>query len=105
MALIKCSECEREISDKAKTCPGCGAPINGAITDEPVQTIQITSKKLKKQYVIANLILFIGFFALIYNIVHAVYGLQSISAIPIILIAIGIIGVIIIKFRIWWQHE
>lgn len=27
MALIRCSECGREISDKAATCPGCGAPI------------------------------------------------------------------------------
>ena len=27
MALIKCSECNREISDKAQTCPGCGAPV------------------------------------------------------------------------------
>ena len=25
MALIKCKECGREISKKAKTCPGCGA--------------------------------------------------------------------------------
>lgn len=28
MALIKCSECGREISDKAGTCPGCGAPVS-----------------------------------------------------------------------------
>lgn len=27
MALIKCSECGKEISDKAKTCPNCGAPV------------------------------------------------------------------------------
>lgn len=27
MALIKCSECGREISDKAAACPGCGAPV------------------------------------------------------------------------------
>lgn len=27
MALIKCSECQREISDKAKSCPNCGNPI------------------------------------------------------------------------------
>ena len=27
MALIKCGECGREVSDKALTCPGCGAPI------------------------------------------------------------------------------
>ncbi len=25
MAMIKCSECGREISDRAKVCPGCGA--------------------------------------------------------------------------------
>jgi RNA polymerase subunit RPABC4/transcription elongation factor Spt4 len=24
MALIKCTECGREISDKAENCPGCG---------------------------------------------------------------------------------
>lgn len=27
MALIKCTECGKEISDKAKTCPSCGAPV------------------------------------------------------------------------------
>lgn len=27
MALIKCPECGREISDKAVNCPGCGAPV------------------------------------------------------------------------------
>lgn len=27
MALIKCSECSRDISDQAATCPGCGAPV------------------------------------------------------------------------------
>ena len=28
MALIKCSECGREVSDKAPACPQCGAPID-----------------------------------------------------------------------------
>lgn len=27
MALIKCPECGRKVSDKAKTCPDCGYPI------------------------------------------------------------------------------
>tara|TARA_B100000579_G_scaffold173244_1_gene141217 strand:+ start:475 stop:777 length:303 start_codon:yes stop_codon:yes gene_type:complete len=26
MSLIKCSECGKEISDKATTCPNCGCP-------------------------------------------------------------------------------
>ena len=27
MALIKCEECGKEISDKAKTCINCGYPV------------------------------------------------------------------------------
>ena len=27
MALIKCPECSKEISDKAKNCPNCGSPL------------------------------------------------------------------------------
>lgn len=27
MSLIKCPECEKEISDKAKACPNCAYPI------------------------------------------------------------------------------
>ena len=30
MALIKCGECGREISDKAQACPQCGAPVSSA---------------------------------------------------------------------------
>ena len=28
MALIKCSECGKEISDKATTCIHCGCPVS-----------------------------------------------------------------------------
>ena len=28
MSLIKCYECGKEISDKAISCPNCGAPTN-----------------------------------------------------------------------------
>ena len=30
MALLKCPECGKEISDKATSCPNCGYPINAA---------------------------------------------------------------------------
>jgi hypothetical protein len=36
MALIKCRECGREVSDKAKTCPGCGRKVK-----RPVGTLGI----------------------------------------------------------------
>ena len=28
MALVECSECKKEISDKATTCPNCGNPMS-----------------------------------------------------------------------------
>ena len=36
MALIKCTECGHEVSDKASACPKCGCPIDnvGKIQEE-----------------------------------------------------------------------
>jgi hypothetical protein len=31
MALVHCSECNREISDQASACPGCGHPLPQSI--------------------------------------------------------------------------
>ncbi len=35
MAMIKCSECGRDISDKAAACPHCGAPVIVAVAAPP----------------------------------------------------------------------
>src|SRR5436305_179802 len=45
MAVIKCEECGREISDKALGCPGCGAPVStfkleGAPAQKPIESEQ-----------------------------------------------------------------
>lgn len=37
MALIKCKECGKEISDKAKTCINCGCPLNEKISGGEVR--------------------------------------------------------------------
>lgn len=37
MALIKCPECEIEISDKAASCPHCGFPVSSHIKSENTQ--------------------------------------------------------------------
>jgi hypothetical protein len=36
MALIKCAECGKEISDKAVACPNCGAPVAQQMHQAPV---------------------------------------------------------------------
>jgi len=43
MALIQCSECGKQISDKAISCPGCGAPgmakgVDASPTKQPAAT-------------------------------------------------------------------
>lgn len=30
MAIIKCPECSRKISDQSRSCPKCGRPLNNA---------------------------------------------------------------------------
>ena len=36
MALIKCLECGKEISDKAETCPSCGHPVKKIQNGKPL---------------------------------------------------------------------
>ena len=37
MALINCPECKREISDRAKSCPHCGCPLEEMATSGEVR--------------------------------------------------------------------
>ena len=52
MALIKCSECGKEISDKAEICVNCGNPIQKEIKKEKLKnrkSFDELTKKEKKQ--------------------------------------------------------
>ena len=58
MALIKCKECQREISSNAVSCPGCGAPVN------PIKKTQGVLEFLKKiviSWVIIAIVFYAGF--------------------------------------------
>lgn len=48
MALIECTECQKQISDKAATCPHCGAPAPSKAITAPDATLldrKTTAKK------------------------------------------------------------
>ena len=47
MAIIKCPECGRQISDKAPTCPSCGVEIAGKITYLPIYMLMFIKKEQK----------------------------------------------------------
>lgn len=49
MALIKCPECGKEISDKATACPNCGCPVIPSKQNESFNTDLATPKNGKKK--------------------------------------------------------
>ena len=79
MALIKCSECGKQISDKAFACPNCGCPVREAVNEQNsknprsvkspyeeqpfIYSSKATAKKYKKRFCIFyGICLFISFF-------------------------------------------
>lgn len=45
MSLISCSECGKQVSDKAASCPNCGCPITSILQNS--QSSILTSKPFK----------------------------------------------------------
>lgn len=56
MALIKCPECGKEVSDSALICPQCGYPIKTPLQSS-IQTVQDNNHK--KYFVVSNIALII----------------------------------------------
>ncbi len=52
MALIKCTECGHEVSDKASECPNCGCPINNvdAVQEKPIEEELYVKEPQKKKW-------------------------------------------------------
>ena len=70
MAMIECCECHNQVSDKAGTCPHCGAPVNSPITSAATDP---SPPKKRKTHPIA-------WAALIVLIVLGVIGYYSLGA-------------------------
>jgi hypothetical protein len=45
MALVKCAECGREISDRSTTCPQCGHPTVSRLDGEPRVPVRKKSRR------------------------------------------------------------
>jgi hypothetical protein len=61
MAMIECSECGTQISDKAAACIKCGAPIGNqsgsAAPVHPIVTTELTGKKYKKMQLLSVMLI------------------------------------------------
>ena len=93
MSMIKCPECDREISDKAVSCPNCGCPIKETKIETEQEKINVRRKNKGEIFIFFGVISFI-FSIYAYNTTSKrIFGL-SISAfwgISAVLIIIGIV--------------
>lgn len=88
MALIKCSECGSEVSDKAAACPKCGNPINEIEPPREATTKTTSSGALAK---------FIGFMMIVIGMFMAIAG--AYGSLGGVLIFIGIVLFIMGRFK------
>jgi tetratricopeptide (TPR) repeat protein len=73
MALVKCKECNGQISKKAETCPHCGAPLKGSTVKKRKKWHERTSVTL----CIAAGLIIVGF-----GFIHVITGVVSPYELP-----------------------
>jgi len=98
MALVRCPDCSKDISDAAANCIHCGRPLKTA--HPPVQTVELTSKRYKGQQVAGVVALCFGLF-----IVLASGGNGAGAAIGGLLFVGGLVFWIGGRVGAWWHHS
>ena len=103
MALVKCKECGKKVSNKADVCVECGYPLskNKKNSSEEIKTQQKTRKSLKLQLLLSKVMMIMGFGLTYY------YSKLEDDKVEIYLwvFVAGIILYLVSKVRIWWNHS
>ena len=104
MALIKCGECEKEVSNKAAACPGCGAPFESEAIGSGVKrltTTQRTSKSIKLQSLLAGIMTIVGVYLMVADSAND----EPANGIAPLIFLIGFIWFIVNRIKKWWHHD
>ena len=96
MALINCTECNTEISDKSNTCLKCGCPISTSLANDATVLQEQTSKKLKIQQSYSVCMIIVG------SVLLIAYDLTKLGG---FLAFCGLLWLSIINIQIWWKHK
>jgi DNA-directed RNA polymerase subunit RPC12/RpoP len=105
MAIVNCTECKKEVSDQAATCPHCGSPIHRR-SESPTKVIiesEPTSKKWKTVKLISGIGIFLGVIFMLFNWSND--ELWYIKLIGFYLIPLSIISMIIGKIGAWYSDK
>jgi hypothetical protein len=101
--LTKCAECGRDVSTKATTCPGCGAPvgISPSFASTAVQTVEATGKQWKMSQVVGVLLLLGG----CVTTCAAEHGPKpGVDAWGVGAMGLGLFLWLSGRFGAWWHH-
>lgn len=80
MSLIKCSECGKEISDKASSCPNCGSPLHPVpVSSYTTFKPQAPPVKKKGSCLLYFLIFFFVFFVIVFIVTQYTKSVDSAS--------------------------
>lgn len=95
MALIECYECGAEISEKAKACIKCGAPVRHAVSQHgKIITTQQTGKKYKGAQLVGAALMCVG--------VVSCAAKEPLVAAPLSML--GLIVFLGARIGAWWNH-
>ncbi len=102
MTLIKCPECEQDVSSEANACPHCGYPLSPTAHDSrPVQVIEHTRKGWKAIRALGWLLIVVGGVVL-FTEWQAVDSSDAGLGWWIVLAGVGCVG--LSKAGAWWYH-
>ena len=108
MALIKCPECGKEVSNTVIRCIHCGFSINKQTNNrynEKVVTIQKTGKDIKRQSAIGSVLLVIALACLFFGIMSFDHGGKALIVVGVVLMLMGVAFRISARARKWWHHD
>lgn len=98
MPIINCPECSAQVSTLSPACVHCGAPF-APVSTAPIRTVQMTSKPLKAQVAVSNVVMLVG--VILCGL--AVANGKEFEIFSGITVA-GMVWRALIAVLIWWNH-
>jgi hypothetical protein len=112
MALVKCSECGRTVSDKAESCIGCGAPLKPSASPEHPKVFNLVPEPDKRpppsrQHLMWRAILSTAAFVagVIWSSTVSGNSNRPAAVIAGLLVMIGLCGVIVTAIQFPWTKK
>lgn len=112
MALVKCSECGRTISDKAESCVGCGAPLKAPASPQHPKVFNLVPEPDKRpppgrQHLMWRAIVSTAAFVagVIWSGKLSASSNRPAAVIAGLLIIVGLCGVIVTAIQFPWTKK